>query len=264
MPIVAGRDLETTDRIGAPPALVINQRMARTLFADSSPLGRKVVVDMGDDEPVTFDVVGVVADARVSRVGDVPFLTMYHSYYQFPRLGLSLVIRSSTDPAALTRALRELIWRRDKDIPVEELATMKSTIRSSTLAQQTLAGTVTSFSLLALLLAAVGLFGVLAYQVNQRQHELGIRMALGAGQGHVLATVLRQGAMVTGAGLLAGIVVGLALTRLMSSLLYEVAPSDPTSFVVAACCLIVVALAACLVPALRALAVQPVRALRYE
>lgn len=265
MPLVAGRDVAPSDRTGAPPVMVVNQAMARTLFEDASPLGRQVVVDVpGVAEPVTFEVVGVVADARVSSVRAAPYPTMYHSYGQFPRLNLSLVIRSSAEEQGLTRALRQLVWRHDKDIPVEELARMTTTIRTSTLAQQTLAGTVTSFSVLALLLAAVGLFGVLAYQVMERRHELGIRMALGAGQGHVLATILRQGLAVTGIGLAVGVVAGLALTRLMSSLLYEVAPSDPTSFVSAVVCLIVVALGACLVPALRALAVQPVQALRYE
>jgi putative ABC transport system permease protein len=239
--------------------------MARTLFAEGSPLGHKVVVDVpGIDEPVAFDVVGIVADARLSSVGSEPYPTMYHSYAQFPRPSLSLVIRSGASPEGITDALRKLVWRRDKDIPVEELGTMRQTIRTSTLAQQTLTGTVTSFSLLALMLAAVGLFGVLAYQVNQRQHELGIRMALGAGQRDVLSTVLRQGLVMTGAGLAAGVVAGLALTRLMAGMLYEVAPTDPTSFVLAAACLVVVAVLACLVPALRALAVQPVRALRYE
>jgi putative ABC transport system permease protein len=265
MPLLAGRDIKEGDRIGAPPVMVVNQTMARTLFADASPLGRQVVVDVpGIEEPVTFEVVGIVADARLSRVGSEPYLTMYHSYAQFPRPSLSLVIRRSAGTRGITDALRKLVWRRDKDIPVEELETMQRTIRTSTLAQQTLAGTVTGFSLLALMLAAVGLFGVLAYQVNQRQHELGIRMALGAGQRHVLATVLRQGVVMTGAGIAVGVVAGIALTRLMSGLLYEVAPTDPLSFVLAAASLFVVALLACLVPALRALAVQPVRALRYE
>ncbi len=265
MPLVAGRDIEPSDRAGAPPVMVVNQAMAGTLFRDASPLGRQVVVDVpGVDEPVTFEVVGVVADARVSSVRAAPYPTMYHSFAQFPRFNLSLVVRSSAEEQGLTRALRQLVWQRDKDIPVEELARMTSTIRTSTLAQQTLAGTVTSFSLLALLLAAVGLFGVLAYQVMERQHELGIRMALGAGQRQVLATVLGQGLAVTGVGLVVGLAAGLALTRLMSSLLYEVAATDPASFLAAAACLVVVALAACLVPAMRALRVQPVRALRYE
>ncbi|HNX49654.1 MAG TPA: ABC transporter permease [Thermoanaerobaculaceae bacterium] len=264
MPLVAGREIEPGDRTGTPPVLVINQTMARTLFGTESPLGRKVVVDMGGDDPVTFDVVGVVADARVSRVGSAPYLTMYHSYYQFPRASLTLAIRSAADPQELTGALRELVWRRDKDIPIEELATMKAAIRSSTLAQQTLAGTVTSFSLLALLLAAVGLFGVLAYQVNERRHEIGIRMALGARPGHVLTAILGQGLKVTGVGLGAGVVAGLALTRLMEGLLYEVAATDPASFLGAAACLLAVALLACLAPSLRALRIQPMTALHYE
>jgi ABC-type antimicrobial peptide transport system permease subunit len=113
-------------------------------------------------------------------------------------------------------------------------------------------------------LAAIGLFGVLAYQVNQRQHEIGIRMALGASRGQIIGTILRQGMAVTGVGLLAGIAAGLALTRLMRSLLFAVAATDPMSFVGAAVCLIVVALVSCLIPALRALSIQPVEVLRHE
>jgi ABC-type antimicrobial peptide transport system permease subunit len=141
---------------------------------------------------------------------------------------------------------------------------LKAEIRRSTATQQTLAGTVTSFSLLALLLAAVGLFGVLAYQVSQREHEIGIRMALGAGGTHILATVLRQGLAVTGIGLAVGAAAGLALTRLMAGLLYEVAPTDPVSLLAATGCLVAVALVACAVPAARVLRIEPMSALRYE
>jgi ABC-type antimicrobial peptide transport system permease subunit len=189
---------------------------------------------------------------------------MYHSFYQFPRASLAVVIRTPVDGQQITRALREIVWRRDKGIPIEDVATMKGLIRRSTALQQTLAGTVTAFATLALLLAAIGLFGVLAYQVNQRQHEIGIRMALGASRGHIIGTIVRQGMAVTGVGLLAGVVAGLALTRLMRNLLFAVAATDPMSFVGATACLVVVALVSCLIPALRALSIQPVNALRHE
>jgi predicted permease len=264
MTLVAGRDFNDGDRIGGVPALIIDQTMARTLFGSQSPVGRQVVVDLFGDEPVTFDVVGVVADAQVNWVGCPPYPTMYHSYYQFPRTVLSVVIRTAADPRAITGSLRNVVWRRDKDIPVDELATMRGAMRKSTLVQQTLTGSVTAFSVLALLLAAVGLFGVLAYQVSRREHEIGIRMALGAQRHHIIAAVLGQGLTTTAIGLVVGIIVGLALTRLMTGLLYGVAPTDPASFMSAAACLLAVATVACLLPALRALAVQPTRALRYE
>ncbi len=264
MPLVAGRDIEETDRTGTPTVMVVNETMARSLFPGENPVGRKVVVDTGDTQPVIFDVVGVVADAKLNSLDEEPLFTMYLSYYQYPSGRMNVVLRSTVDPQGVTRALREIVERRDRNVPVEELATMEGIVEDSTLAQRALTATVTSFSVLSLLLAAIGLFGVQAYQVNQRQHELGIRMALGALHRHVLATVLRQGLTVTGAGLGAGLVVGLALTRLMSGLLFEVAPTDPASFAGAAACLLVVSLAACLAPALRALRIQPITALRYE
>ncbi len=265
MPLLAGRDVAGSDRTGAPPVLVINQTMAKALYRNESPIGRKVVADwVGAPAPVVFEVVGIVADARINEVGEAPYPTMYASFSQFPSARLSLAIRSGGEMAALTSSLRDVVGRHDADIPVEELATMKGAIRASTMAQQTLATTVSAFSLVALLLAAVGLFGVLAYQVNQRRHEIGIRMALGAQRGDILAAVLRSGLLTAGAGVVAGVVAALAVTRLMSSLLYAVAPTDPASFVMAAGCLLVVAGAACLVPALRALSVEPVQALRYE
>jgi predicted permease len=264
MTLLAGRDFNVGDRIGGVPALIVDQTMARTLFGSQNPVGRQVVVDLFGDEPVTFDVVGVVADAQVNWLGSPPYPTMYHCYDQFPRSVMSVVLRTAADPRAITGALRNLVWRRDKDIPVDELATMRGAMRKSTLVQQTLTGSVTAFSLLALLLAAVGLFGVLAYQVSRREHEIGIRMALGAQRHHIIAAVLGQVLTMTAVGLAVGVVAGLALTRLMTGLLYGVAPTDPASFVGATVCLLAVATAACLVPALRALAVEPTRALRYE
>ncbi|MCU0291983.1 MAG: ABC transporter permease [Thermoanaerobaculaceae bacterium] len=264
MPLVAGRDVQETDRPDTPVVTVISQETARTIFGDQSPIGRQVATDFGGDQPTLLEVVGVVADARLNDLDDGPSMVMYLSYHQLQVPGMHVAIRTAGDSGAITRALREIVWRRDRGIPVDGLTTLQGEIRRSTLPQQTLTGAVTSFSLLALLLAAIGLFGVLAYQVNQRRNEIGIRMALGARQGHVLATILRQGLVVTGVGLVAGVVAGLALTRLMAGMLYEVAATDPTSFVGAVACLVVVALAACLVPALRALAVQPVQALRYE
>jgi len=264
MPLVAGRDLARTDRTGSPPVMVVSQAMARTLFPGESPIGRSVAVDLGGDRPAVFEVVGVVGDARLNRLDEGPDNAMYISYHQFPDRRMNLAIRTAADPEGIARTLRELVWRRNRDVPVEELAALEESIRRSTLSRRRVTGTVTVFSLAALLLAAVGLFGVLAYQVNQREHEIGIRMALGAQRRHIVGTVLRQGLVMTGIGLLAGIAVSLAATRLMARALYAVTPTDPASFAGAACFLLTVALVACLVPVLRALSIQPIRALRYE
>lgn len=264
MRLVAGRDVSDSDRAGTPPVTVISEAVARKLYPGEIAVGKQLAVDFGGEQPAMLEIVGVVADARLNNLEGEPSWVMYLPFHQATTAVLEAVIRTGSDSEWATRALREIVWRRNKDVPVADVTVLGAAIRASMGPQQALTATVTSFSLLALLLAAIGLFGVLAYQVNQRQHELGIRMALGAGQRHVLATVLRQGLVVTGIGLAIGIVAGLALTRLMAGLLYEVAPTDPTSFVASAACLVVVALGACLVPALRALAVQPVRALRYE
>ncbi len=264
MPLVAGRDVGETDRTGTPNVMVVNQTMARGLFPGENPLGRKVAVDTGDAQPAVFDVVGVVADARLNSLDQEPHFTMYLAFHQFPSSRMRVAVRTAGDPRGIAGALREIVRRRDANVPVEELVTMEEIVEDSTLAQRALAVTVTSFSVLSLFLAALGLFGVQAYQVHQRQHELGIRIALGARRGHILATVLRQGLVVTGVGLAVGLAAGLALTRLLSGLLYEVAPTDLPSFAGATALLLAVATAASLAPALRALAIEPIRALRYE
>lgn len=264
MPLVAGRDLGATDRTGSPPVVVISQAMARGLFPGENPIGRSVAVDVGGDRPATFEIVGIVADARLNRLDDGPDSVMYLSHRQFPDRRMSVAIRTDANPAGISGALRDLVWRRSRDIPVEELSALEEEIRRSTLSRRRVTGTVTVLSLAALLLAAVGLFGVLACQVHQREHEIGIRIALGASRGHVVGTVLRQGLVMTAVGLVAGIAASLAATRLMTRALYGVAPTDPASFVGAAALLLVVATAACLAPALRALSIQPIRALRYE
>ena len=264
MPLISGRDVRETDTDGAPPIAVISESMARTIFPNENPIGRRFAADLGDSEPALLEVVGVVADARLNQVDDGPSTVMYLPLHQVRALGMYLAIRTAGDPQAVTRAVREIVWARNKDVPIEELATMTGAIDRSTLPRKTLAGIVSSFSLLALLLAAVGLYGVLAFQVTQRRHEIGIRMALGAERRHVLATALGQGLTVTGAGIAAGVAASLALTRLMRSLLYGVAATDPISFVGAMACLVVVSLISCLIPALRALSIQPMKALRHE
>jgi putative ABC transport system permease protein len=175
-----------------------------------------------------------------------------------------LAVRSVVDPAAVAGAVRRQVWALDKDQPVEDVRTMDGRITSSGSPRRFYAVLLGAFAAIAVSLAAVGIYGVMNYAVSQRSHEIGVRMALGAGRGQVLALVLRQALGVTAAGLAVGLLGAFAATRLLSALLYEVDPTDPLTFIGVAALLTLVALAACAVPARRATKVDPLVALRWE
>jgi putative ABC transport system permease protein len=265
IPLVAGRTIERTDTADRPPVLVINQTMARGLFPDRDPLGQRVAVDMGGSEPVVFEVVGVVGDARLSWIGATPRQAMYHSYYQFPGPAtMRIVIRTAADPASLAGSLRTLVWKKDAELPVEALASMTSIIDTSVSPYRTTAMIVTVFSGVALLLAAIGLYGVLTYDVSQRRHEIGVRMALGAQAPGLVRMIVRRGLLLVAIGLAAGVGGALAGGRVVGQLLYGVEPTDAFTYLFAAAMLVAVAAIACLLPAWRAVRVDPVVALRVE
>jgi putative ABC transport system permease protein len=264
IPFVAGRDLASTDRADTPRVLVINRVMARTLFPGENPLGKRVMVATASD-PVALEVVGVVGDARIYGVGQPAPMTMYAAAHQFPRaMGLNLLVRTELDPEALAGTVRKLVAARDRDIPVENLVSLERLIGDSLTAERATAIMLTLFSAVALLLASLGLYGVLAYYVTQRTHEIGVRMALGAGTRTVLAHVLTRSGLMVIPGLGLGLVGAFAGTRLIERMLYDVAPTDATAFATATVCLSAVALAASGWPAWRAAHINPVQALRGE
>ncbi len=189
---------------------------------------------------------------------------MYMSYYQFPRATLRFAIRTDQEPESITQTVRRLVMARNHDIPVENLISMERLIGDSLVPQQVSAVMVTLFALVALLLASIGLYGVLAYSVSQRTHEIGIRMALGAERRDVLRLVVGQGMILTLMGLGIGIMGALGLTHFLSSMLYGVQPTDPVTFGLVSLLLAGVAVAASFVPAHRATKVDPMVALRYE
>ena len=264
IPLVLGRAIEHTDTADRPPVMVINQTMARGLFPDENPLGRRVAVDMGGEEPVVFEVVGVVGDALLNSISGSARQAMYHSYYQFPATTMRIAIRTEAVPESIAGSLRQLVWRRDPNLPVENLISMDALISEQVGPFRITATVVSLFSAVALLLAAIGLYGVLAFHVSQRRHEIGVRLALGAEPARVVRLVVGRGLWLVAAGLIVGVGGALAGGRLLDRLLYGVEATDLATYVTAAAVLVGVAVAACLVPAWRASRVDPSVALRVE
>jgi len=262
IPLIAGRVIEDTDRGDRSPVLVINETMARRLFGEENPVGRQVIVDMGQE--VTFDVIGVVGDARLSWIGSEPRMAMYHSFYQMPGLTMRLAIRTEVEPTSLAGAVRRIVWEKDSNIPVEELVSMNQLISDSVAPQRVVAASLSSFTMIAVLLAAIGLYGVLAFYVTRRSHEIGVRMALGATGSSILRLVLGRGFLLVGIGLFAGLVGAAGVATLIRRMLYGVGTIDLTTYAGMCVLLTVVAFLACLLPAWRATRVDPVKTLQTE
>ena len=264
IPIVVGRDLAETDRNGTRSVLVINQAMARRLLPGENPLGKRIIMPRGGEGPLALEIVGVVGDARIYGVGVRAPMTMYASVRQMPANALNLVLRTETDPQLLIGAVREAVAARNRDVAVENLVRMEDTIGDSLAPEQVMTITLVMFSAVALLLASLGLYGVLAYHVTLRRHDIGVRMALGATPRTVLLNVLARSGLLVAPGLALGLAGALAGTRLIARQLYDIAPHDPIAIVIATATLAVVACGASALPAWRAARVNPVQALRGE
>jgi len=264
-----GRDLTSDDREGAPAVAVINEAMARAVWPNQDALGHTFRM-MGADSGAWVRVVGIVHDVRSAGFQrDVPptFFVAHaqgtRSAYYTPR-AMTLVVRTAGDPAAVAPALRALVRRAAPQAPVTDVRTMEQVVAGSIAGRRYSTALLAAFAAVALTLAGIGIYGVIAATVSQRTYEIGLRLALGAPRGNVLGLVLRQGMRLAVAGLALGTVTALALTRLIRSMLVDVSAVDPATFVVVAAGLLGVALAASLVPARRAMAVSPTQALRGE
>jgi putative ABC transport system permease protein len=262
IPLRKGRLFDDRDRAGATRVIIINETMARQLFPDEDPIGKRIHVTMG--KKLYREVVGVVGDVKQYGLDQkTPFET-YEPFAQEPFTQMSLVVRAAGDPAQLSNSIRGEVLSIDKDQPVSSIKPLAELVRSS-IAQQRFAMLLLGiFAAVALLLATVGIYGVMSYSVTQRTHEIGIRMALGASPRRVLRLVVGHGLWLTLIGVAVGLGVALLLTKVMTSLLFGVSPTDPATFVVFSASLAVVALIACMVPARRATKVDPMIALRYE
>ena len=271
IPILHGRDLNEQDDASAAHVVVINRALADRYFRNQDPIGQSI--SMWGQTPVWLRIVGIAGDERQFGFAEPPRPSAYFcmsamqpaDLAQFlPMSPLSFVVRTATAPSDSAKPVVAAIHSIDADMPVSEVLPIENLI-SESVAQPRLESTLLGvFAALALVLAAVGLYGVMAYVVTERTNEIGIRMALGAQQTHILKLVLGQGAKLISIGVAAGIAAAFALAPLMSSLLFGVAATDPLTLVTVASLLIVVAFLACYIPARRAMRVDPIVALRYE
>ncbi len=262
--LLAGRGFDERDREGATPVVVVSQSFARKFWPGEDPIGKRV--RWGGWGVDWLTVVGVVADVRAASLEKEPVPGSYMPIFQVPRTRRNVVFiaRTSGDPAALVSAMRERIRAVDEELPVYDIRTMNDVIAESVEQRKFAMLLISIFAAVALLLASVGLYAVMSNLVAQRTREIGIRLALGARRGDVLKLVVRQGALLTLAGIAFGLVCSFGLTRTMESLLYGISATEPLVFIVIPLLLTGVALGACLVPARRATKVDPMVALRYE
>jgi putative ABC transport system permease protein len=267
IPLQRGRFFDTHDLPDATPVVVVNRRLAEHFWPGEEPTGKRIKVGPADSPNPWATVIGVVGDVRQAGLyGDQQF-EMYAPYAQERRSWLAprdLVVRTNRDAASLAGAVRQAVWAVDKDQPVSDVRTMDQVFAAAISRERFQMLLLALFATLALVLACVGLYGVISYAVAQRTHEIGLRMALGAQPRDVLRLVIRQGMVLTFAGLLLGTVGALAATRVMTELLYGVTSTDAVTFVGVGGLLVLVAFLACFIPARRATKVDPLVALRYE
>jgi len=260
----SGRDFDDHDDARSPNVAIVNETLARRYFPDSNPIGRRIVLGYLGRRLVR-EIVGVSADIKQEELGSPTKPEMYVPYQQVPWFGVALVIRSSSvDPTSLKRDLQQAIWEVDKDLPVSVPETLEHHLANLVAEPRLYALLLGVFAAVALVLASVGIYGVISYSVTERTHEIGVRMALGAEARNVVSLVVRQGMMLSLTGVALGLGAAFALTRVMSSLLFGVSATDPLTFAVISVLLTGVALGACFVPARRATKVDPMIALRYE
>jgi putative ABC transport system permease protein len=269
LPILRGRAIAATDDSREPGVVVINEAAARKYWPGEDPIGQRITIENG----VWVTIVGICANARqgdwasepdpetyLAALQDHPFLGGPDSHSSY----LTLVMRTHGNPADLASAVKQTVWSMDRNLPISDVLTMDRAVSDATAQPRFLTLLLAIFAGVALLLAAVGIYGVMSYAIARRTHEIGIRISLGATRGDVLRMVLRQGLMQALAGSLAGIAAALVLARLMSKMLYGVRPHDPLTFSMVALVLGAAAVAAICVPARRATRIEPMVALRQE
>jgi predicted permease len=262
-PLLAGRDFTPRDRLGTPRVAVVNETFARTYFPNQSPLGRHFA--FGSRKNDEIEIVGVVRPSKYSRVDEPAHAVAYVCYAQDENPSAFVAyVRTAGDPRTLFAAIRREVTALDPALPISALRTMSDQVDESLAARRAMSYLSALFAILATVLAAIGLYGLMAYTVARRTREIGIRVALGAGRGSLLNLVMREVALLTAIGVGVAIPLSLVLTRFVRAQLYGIVPNDPASIGLASLLLVCVALLAGYIPAEKATRVDPIRALRYE
>jgi putative ABC transport system permease protein len=267
IPLRAGRDFTEMDREGQPLVAVVNEELVRQFLPRDNPVGSRIRWAGDDGPPRWMTIVGVVGDVKHSGLDQSTDPAVYEPFVQTDehwKRRMNLAIRTDKSSSGLVEEVKAQVWSVDRQIPVSDVQTMGQRMAVSLAQQRFYMLLLGAFAVLAVILAAVGIYGVVAFTAGQSTHEIGIRMALGGQRHDVLRLIVAVGAKLTFVGILVGIVGALALSRLMTSLLFEVKPGDPAIFAAVTIFLALVALAACYIPAHRATKVDPMVALRYE
>jgi putative ABC transport system permease protein len=262
IPLIAGRAFTETDAQDAPRVAIVSQTLAQRYFPNGDAIGKRINVNTG---PESYrEIVGIVGNVKQNGLTRETKPHTYEPFAQAPNQFMTLIVRSTSDPASLVPAIRSQVLALDSELPLQRVTTLDRMIANSIRQQRFTSRVLSVFAAVALLLAAAGLYGVISYSVAQRTHELGIRVALGAQVKDVMQLVLRQGMAMVVVGEVIGIIGAFALTRLLGGLLFGVTPTDAVTFVAVTIGLTIVALLACYIPARRATKVDPLVALRYE
>ena len=265
IPVLKGRAFSPQDDSNAPPKVMINQALAERDFPGEDPVGKRVTFgNPSKEQPVWSEIIGVTANVRSLELREEAPAELYFTSKQNLFQNMAVVVRSTVEPESVAPALRQAVAEVDPSVPVSDVKTMEHIVGESVTQPRFNVFLLGMFSAIALLLSVAGIYGVTAYTVSQRTHELGIRLALGAQIGDVLRMILTQGMAVIGIGIVIGLVAAFSLMRLMKSLLFGVSATDPLTFVGITAVLIVAGLLACYLPARRATKVDPLEALRYE
>jgi predicted permease len=259
IPLIAGRDIDARDVEGSPQVAVINQALADTLWPGENPIGRRFELD-----ETVIEVIGLTPTGKYHDMRDENVAILYRPIAQEPAERYTLLARTSGNPTPLLAAIRQTLAELDPDLALERPMPMEEMIGNTLGPQRLAASLIGGFGLIGLLLAAIGLYGVVSYHVGQRTREIGIRIALGAGARAVIGMVVRHGARLATIGIAVGVIIAVAATRFMSSMLFGVSATDGTTFSIVCLLLIAVALLASWLPARRATRVDPTIALRAE
>jgi predicted permease len=259
--LARGRLLQPTDTVHAPAVVLLNEAAVARYFPDEDPIGARIGIwGAGFRE-----VVGVVENEHMHGLAQDPPPALYVNLLQAPQVGaVTILVRTHEDPRPLLPAIREAVWSVDRELPVFRIATMQETLAQAVARERFTSVLLASFAVVALLIAGLGVYGLLSYVVAQRRHEVGVRMALGAAGADVIGLIVRQGMALSGIGLVAGIAGALAIARLLDGLLFGVSSTDPLAYALVVAVLGGASLAACLLPARRAARIDPMVSLRQD